>query len=183
MNKSKIKISLACILQQHERNEMSRKVLVFVPAYISNASADELIMKCSWNVTLPTSPVRFHVCGTSGSRLQTERGFLRSRWVLLRLLLNMCVFIDTLAATCRCLSEWWMCPQSVGGTANCYQPPICPRPIIHPPKLPVWLPRKAQSTHMCLHSAFYPEKAARQQTEPQRSEVTHNVPTEKQNYY
>lgn len=162
---------------------MSRKVLVFVPAYISNISADELIMKCSWNVTLPTSPVRFHVCGTSGSRLQTERGFLRSRWVLLRLLLNMCVFIDTLAATCRCLSEWWMCPQSVGGTANCYQPPICPRPIIHPPKLPVWLPRKTQSTHMCLHSAVYPEKAARQQTEPQRSEVTHNVPTEKQNYY
>lgn len=47
MNKSKIKISLACILQQHEKNEMSRKVLVFVPAYISNASADELIMKCS----------------------------------------------------------------------------------------------------------------------------------------
>lgn len=162
---------------------MSRKVLVFVPAYISNTSADELIMKCSWNVTLPTSSVRFHVCGTSGSRLQTERGFLRSRWVLF-VFSWTCVFLLTpwQRRVGVCLNDGCVHRVSVAlPTATNH--PYAPDPSFIPPNCLSDCPKKAQSTHMCLHSAFYPEKAARQQTEPQRSEVTHNVPTEKQNYY
>lgn len=170
MNKSKIMRSLACILQQHEKNEMSRKVLVE--------------MKWSWNVTLPTSPVRFHVCWTSGSRLQTERSLFT---------LQMSPPPSSPEHVCF---YWhpgsdvsgfvWMMDVSTECRWHCQLLPTTHMPPTHQSS-----PQTACLTAQIKHKAhtrvyillIYPEKESRQQPEPQRSEVAHNVPTEEQNYY